>query len=100
MKRSAYAYPYLLWMALFIVVPLAIVLFYALTDTVDGRLIFTLENFSAAFDPAYVKVFLRSLWMAALATVICLATTTKGRKTILPWYHPISTEAALFMSVS
>ncbi|MBQ9988584.1 MAG: ABC transporter permease [Clostridia bacterium] len=60
-------------MALFIVVPLAIVLFYALTDTVDGRLIFTLENFSAAFDPAYVKVFLRSLWMAALATVICLA---------------------------
>lgn len=59
--------PYLLWMAIFIIVPLGIVVWYALT-TSDGA--FTLENLTQI--GRYSSVFARSLLLAAVATVICL----------------------------
>ncbi|MCL2030977.1 MAG: ABC transporter permease [Oscillospiraceae bacterium] len=54
-------------MALFVVAPLVIVLFYALTTEAGG---FGLENFIKL--QVYVPVFLRSLWLAFIATVLCL----------------------------
>lgn len=36
------------------------------------RLPFTIDNYLRLFDPLYVEVFLHSLWMAALTTVLCL----------------------------
>ena len=59
--------PYLLWMAAFIVVPLFIVIWYALTNA-DGQ--FTLENLTQI--GRYSSVFARSLILAALSTVLCL----------------------------
>ena len=59
--------PYLLWMAAFIVVPLFIVIWYALTNA-DGR--FTLENLTQI--GRYSSVFARSLILAAISTVVCL----------------------------
>ena len=61
------ASPYLVWMALFTVVPLLIVCYYALTDS-DGR--FTLANLVSV--SGYGSVFARSLLLALIATVICL----------------------------
>lgn len=67
MKSKATSYPYLLWMALFTIVPLVMVVYYAFTDA-SGQ--FSLHNFVNAAD--YSEVFLYSLWVAFLSTLICL----------------------------
>lgn len=61
------AYPYVLWMALFTVTPIILVVVYAFTDAGGG---FTLSNFAHMTE--YSGVFGRSLWLALLATIICL----------------------------
>lgn len=61
------AIPYVGWMAVFVVVPLLLVIFYAFTNEAGG---FTLENFSEM--GSYTMVFMRSLVLAAVATVVCL----------------------------
>ena len=61
------AAPYLVWMGVFIVVPLVIVIYYAMTNA-DGT--FTLDNLAQI--GRYSSVFARSLILAAEATVICL----------------------------
>ena len=69
MKRTRWtAGPYLVWMAAFIAAPLAIVIYFAFTDK-QGR--FTLVNLTSL--GAYTTVFSRSIVLAAVATVICLA---------------------------
>jgi len=66
-RRTLAAYPYVLWMALFVVVPIILVVVYAFTD-MDGG--FSLKNFAHMTD--YAAVFGRSLYLALIATVICL----------------------------
>jgi spermidine/putrescine transport system permease protein len=63
------ATPYIIWMAIFIIVPLLIVIYYSLT-TVDGG--FTLENYKKFFDPTYLGVLWRSLKIAFFCTLGCL----------------------------
>ncbi len=74
MKKTLAAYPYLVWAVLFIVVPLLLVAYYGFTvETADGGVVFSLENFAKFFSsPIYLAAFWRSIWMAALATFICL----------------------------
>ncbi|MCI8404878.1 MAG: ABC transporter permease [Clostridia bacterium] len=67
MMRKLVSAPYLLWMAVFIIVPLIMVAYFAVT-TADGR--FTLDNLAAVSQ--YSNIFIRSIWLAAVATVICL----------------------------
>ena len=67
LKNKSLAFPYLVWMTVFIAVPLLIVVYFAFT-TKSGA--FTLENITALGD--YTTVFARSLLLAAIATVICL----------------------------
>ena len=59
--------PYLLWMAVFIIVPLIMVAYFAVTDAGGA---FTLDNLAAVSQ--YANIFVRSIWLAAVATVICL----------------------------
>ena len=59
--------PYLVWMAIFTVVPLFIVIWYAMTNA-DGQ--FTFDNLTQI--GRYSSVFARSLILAAISTVICL----------------------------
>ena len=66
MKRS-FAYPYGVWMAVFIIAPILLVVLYAF-QTSDGG--FTLSNFS--YLPGYLPIFGRSFWLALLSTVMCL----------------------------
>ena len=57
MKAKRLAAPYLVWMALFTIVPLGIVVFYAFTDSVTGA--FTLENIARM--GTYTPIFLKSI---------------------------------------
>ena len=94
MHRSLYAWPYGLWMAVFTILPLILIAYYAFTDKAGA---FTLENFAnfwdsnrsmkqelvaQGFDPAALGMGARgtvnvgtlvySVWMAFLCTVISL----------------------------
>ena len=62
--------PYIVWMIIFILIPLGVVVFYALTDSVTGM--FTLGNLSKVFTGAFPKVFGRSVWYSLVASAICL----------------------------
>ena len=66
MSRLAGA-PYLVWAALFIIVPLGMVAYYAFTDS-EGA--FTLANLAEISK--YKDTFILSIWLGLLATVICL----------------------------
>ncbi len=59
--------PYLVWMAVFIIVPMLMVAYFAVT-TADGAL--TFDNLAAVSQ--YANIFARSIYLAAIATVICL----------------------------
>lgn len=67
MKKKLLAAPYLVWMVVFIVVPLVMVGYFAFTNS-EGQ--FTLEY--VAQVGKYTDIFIRSIWLAAIATVICL----------------------------
>lgn len=80
MKRTAkgpmsrlLAAPHILWSVLFILIPLAFVAFYAFTETSEqAGITFTLEHIQLFFTPKYLNVFLRSVKLAFIATLICL----------------------------
>lgn len=105
-KAKIAAFPYLLWMAVFIIVPLALIVVFAFTTTVtvdvDGNIlapeevtelqdafweengedadieelglaektVFTLQNILDVSK--YMNTLLNSIWLALIATVICL----------------------------
>lgn len=71
-KGSLLAYPYIIWSAIFIVVPLLLILFLSFTVQTDTGTVFSLDNFKKILDPLYLGVFGYSLWVAFLSTVICL----------------------------
>lgn len=65
--------PFTIWSALFIVIPLFIIIFFGFTvKNPSGEYIFSLENIKELFQPQYLKVFTRSIYFALLATVGCL----------------------------
>ena len=61
------AVPYVVWMVLFIAIPLGMVVFFALTDP-QGQ--FTLENIARGGE--HMSVLLRSIKLAAIATILCI----------------------------
>ena len=71
--------PYSLWAALFIIVPLVFVAYYALTDSNYN---FTFENITRFFTATsetesgivhtYLVIFMRSLKLAIISTIVCL----------------------------
>ncbi len=67
MKNKKLAIPYVIWMAIFVVAPLVLVVVYAFTARSGG---FTMENFSKM--AGYLPVFLRSFFLALIATLVCL----------------------------
>ena len=66
-RRSLFALPYVVWMALFVVAPIVLVVVYAFSNDLGG---FTLENFSKM--GTYAVVVGRSFKLALIATLICL----------------------------
>ena len=72
MKQRWIAYPYIVWMGLFIVVPLILVLFYSVTVQTGDGVRFTAENFRRFLDPIYIDVLIRSVVLALISTGVCL----------------------------
>ena len=66
-RLSFFAYPYVIWMALFVVIPIIIMAVYALTNSDFAP---TAENF--ADMGIYSSVFVRSFQLAFIATAVCL----------------------------
>jgi spermidine/putrescine transport system permease protein len=72
--RSWFLLPARAWMALFFAVPLAIVCGYSFLTRGDYGGVeqpWTLENLTRLADPLYLAILWRSIWIAALATVLC-----------------------------
>ncbi len=59
--------PYIVWAALFIIVPLCMVAYYAFTDKTGA---FTFSNMAEIGK--YADTFILSIWLGLLATIICL----------------------------
>ena len=92
-KRTLFTFPYGLWIAVFTIIPLLLIGYYAFTDRSGA---FTLDNFKTFWDSNYemqkqlldlgfnplelgvargnvnVDTLVYSLWMAFLCTAICL----------------------------
>ena len=68
-KRSLLATPYIIWIIGFTVLPILMIIFYALRDGNGG---FTMVNILAIFQPVHLKALLMSLWLALLCTAVCL----------------------------
>jgi len=66
--KKSFAYPYGVWLAVFILAPILMVVVYAFHNADGG---FTLHNFS--YLPGFLPIFGRSFWLAFLSTVVCLA---------------------------
>lgn len=75
MNTKKNAYPYMIWMMIFIVVPLILVLYFAFT-TGDSQNFsefkFSLDNFKRFLTPIYLKVLGRSINLAFISTLLCL----------------------------
>ncbi len=70
MKSRKPLIPYLIWMAIFVVVPLIMVLIDAFTDSSGS---FTFANFGKFFSQSANRdAFLDSLWIALASTGLCL----------------------------
>jgi spermidine/putrescine transport system permease protein len=69
--------PSLAYLVVFFAIPLVIVVVYSFaTRSRTGRTIlgdWNLDSYARLFDPLVLEITLRSLWLAALTTVICLA---------------------------
>ena len=75
MKLNKHGYFYLVWMAIFIAIPLLMVVYFAFT-TGDSQSIssfsFSVENFKRFFTPMYLEVLNKSIQLALISTFICL----------------------------
>ncbi len=67
MKSKKLSIPYIAWMVIFTMIPIVMIGITAFKDK-SGN--FSLEAFSKAFG--YTGVFMKSLWIALISTVICL----------------------------
>ena len=69
-------YPYIAWIIAIIVVPMILIVLYAFTTSGNSVLTFqfTFENFARfVTDKVFMDVLLRSLYIAVITTLICIA---------------------------
>lgn len=68
-NRAVYMVPYVLWIVLFVLAPLAMILYYSFFN-LQGQL--TLGNYAHFFTSIYLRMALASLWYAFLITLFTL----------------------------
>ncbi len=66
--------PYMVWMSLFIVIPMLLIVLYAFTTHGNSVMAFqfTLDNFGKFFDPVFIKVMFKSIQVALITTLVCI----------------------------
>ena len=67
MKLKYFSAPYIIWMVVFIAVPLLLIAYFAFTTDGAG---FTVKYISDVGQ--YANIFIRSIWLSLIATAICL----------------------------
>jgi len=72
MKRNWISYPYIVWMLIFIAIPLMLIVYYSFTIETEEGIRFTFENIRKCMDPIYLNVLLKSILLALISTAICL----------------------------
>ncbi len=67
-------YPYMVWISLFILVPMLLIVLYAFTKQGNSvnSIQFTLDNFVSFFNEDFIKVLVRSFIMASSTTILCV----------------------------
>lgn len=71
MRKKLLNGPYLAWMLVFAILPLFIVVWYALTAEIGGERSFSAGSLARVFEPIYLRVLWRSLKLAAVSTLLC-----------------------------
>ncbi|MGN0250876.1 MAG: ABC transporter permease [Oliverpabstia sp.] len=74
-KFSQLAFPYIIWAALMLVLPMVLIALYSVTEPGNTIISFTLtlDHYVRFFtDPDFLIILWRSLWIAIKTTVICL----------------------------
>ncbi len=72
-SRKQLCIPYALFLLLFVVIPMLLILFYAFTETVDDKIVFSFANFANFFtSTAKLSTLLMSFTIAIISTAICL----------------------------
>lgn len=76
MKRfSQLAIPYIIWAILMLIIPMALIAIYSVTEHGNSIISFTLtlEHYAKFFtDPDFLLILWRSIWIALKTTIICL----------------------------
>ena len=67
--KQLLAGPYIIWIVGFTILPLFVVIYYALTNNAGA---FTLENITAIAEPVHIKSLLLALKLGVICTLICL----------------------------
>ncbi|MDY3910179.1 MAG: ABC transporter permease [Eubacterium sp.] len=67
-KMGVFSFPYVIWMAIFVIVPLLIMAYYGFT-TKNGS--FTWDNVLSIADPIHRKALWTSIRLSVICTVIC-----------------------------
>ncbi len=68
-------YPNLIWFIFFLIIPLGIVMTFSILHKGSfGQIEYKLDwsNYARVFNPIYLKIILRSLWLAFYTTTLCL----------------------------
>jgi spermidine/putrescine transport system permease protein len=77
------ALPGTFWLVVFFIVPLGLMFFMSFGEkaVIDGQVSITeiditgtLANYIRSFDPLYLTIIWKSIWISALATLLCLVT--------------------------
>lgn len=69
MSKKLLSGPYLLWMIGFTIIPLALIVYYGMTDRTGA---FTLENILAIATAEHAKAMWLSLGLSLVSTIVCL----------------------------
>ena len=75
-KNQFLAFPYVIWMIGFTVIPLFMIFFYGLTDRSGS---FTFANVLAILSADHMKALLLSLALSTISTLVCLLIAYPGR---------------------
>ncbi len=74
MYKKSLSFPHLIWMCIFVLVPIGIIFLYSINVfTTNGQAGFSLQNYAKLFsDTMYLSTFGYSLYIALLSTVFCV----------------------------
>ena len=72
MKKTLAAYPYILWLIVFIIAPIVLIFGYSMLMVTDSGVTFSISNLSQCFEPLYLRIIVFSFYIAVMCTIICL----------------------------